>query len=481
MMTPRPARVAALLAAAVVAACSVNPATGRRELTLIGQGQEIAMGREADGQISASLGLVEDAALQAYVRDLGLRLAAVSERPELPWSFKVVDDAAVNAFALPGGFIYVTRGILAHFDSEAELVGVLGHEIGHVTARHSVTQMSRQQVQQIGLGLGMILSEDVRRYGGVLSTGLGLLNLRYSRGDETESDELGARYMSRVGYDADALTGVFRMLAGVSGGGGRAPEWQLTHPHPENREARIRQVVSGLGATPTVDDGRDRYLDRIQGMTFGENPREGYFRGALFLHPDLAFRIRFPEGWRTVNQRAAVAAVGPGDESVVVLEIAQGQSEAAAALRAFLEGEGVTGGQPTQGVSPAGLRFASAGFTLAAGADTLRGQATFVEHGGRVYRVLGMAARARWNDAMAATVGTALGSFAPLTDAAVLAVRPWTLEIVTLAQAMTLEEFHRRYPTPIPVEQSALLNRVEPHTTLPAGKRMKRVAGERWP
>jgi predicted Zn-dependent protease len=470
-----------LSVAAVLAACTVNPATGRRELALIGQGQEIAMGREADGQISESLGLVNDPALQTYVSGLGLRLASVSERPDLPWSFKVVDDPAVNAFALPGGFIYLTRGILAHFESEAELVGVLGHEIGHVTARHSVTRMSRQQVQRIGLGVGMILSEDVRKYGGLLSTGLGLINLRYSRGDETESDELGARYMTRVGYDAHALTGVFRMLAGVSGGGGRAPEWRLTHPHPENREARIRQVVEGLGSTPTVDDGRDRYLDRIHGLVFGENPREGYFRGALFLHPDLEFQLRFPEGWRTVNQRAAVAAVGPGDDALVVLEIAAGQSDAASALRAFLATDGVTGGQPTQGTSGAGLRYAAAGFTLAPGEDPQRGQATFVEHGGRIYRILGMASRGKWTDAMARTVGTALGSFAPLTDRAVLAVRPWTLQIVALPEAMTVEEFHRRYPTPIPLERTALLNRRDPRDRIPAGTRVKRVVGERWP
>ena len=121
----------------LLAACAVNPATGRREISLVSESREIQMGRDADPEITASLGMVDDPELQAYVTRLGDMLAATSERPALPWSFKVVDDPLVNAFALPGGFIYVTRGILAHFDSEAELVGVLGHEIGHVTAQHS--------------------------------------------------------------------------------------------------------------------------------------------------------------------------------------------------------------------------------------------------------------------------------------------------------------------------------------------------------
>ena len=461
------------------AACAVNPATGRRELALIGQGQEIAMGREADGEIRSALGLVADSALQAYVSGIGLRLAAVSERPELPWSFQVVDDPGVNAFALPGGFIYLTRGILAHFESEAELAGVLGHEIGHVTARHSVTQMSRQQLQQLGLGVGMILSEDVRRFGGVLATGLGLLNLRYSRGDETESDELGVRYMSRVGYDAEALVGVFQMLGQVGGGRGRVPEWQLTHPHPENREARIRQLVREVGAAPTLDDGRDRYMDNIQGLVFGENPREGYFRGQLFLHPDLAFQLRFPEGWKTQNRKDAVGAVAPREEAMMVLELAAGNRDPEQALSAFLSQEGVQGG-PIRESLDGGIRRARATFTSTSQQGTVRGEALFLRYRDLTYRILGFAAAGAW-DGVAGPVAASLGSFAPVTDAAVLGLRPWTLQIVTLPRAMDVEEFHRRYPTPIPVEQVALLNRRERGEAVPAGTRLKRVVGERFP
>ena len=144
--------LAGLLSSA--AACAVNPATGERQFMLLSEDQEIEMGRDADGQVTEAYGLYPSDELQTFVRGIGEDLAARSERPQLPWSFKVVDDPVVNAFALPGGFIFVTRGILASLNSKAELAGVLGHEIGHVTARHSASQLSRQQLQQIGLGVG---------------------------------------------------------------------------------------------------------------------------------------------------------------------------------------------------------------------------------------------------------------------------------------------------------------------------------------
>jgi len=474
-----------ILAAPFALACAVNPATGERELSLIGEGQEIAMGREADGEISAQLGLVADAALQSYVSRLGRSLAAKSERPDLPWSFKVVDDPAVNAFALPGGFLYVTRGILAHFDNEAELVGVLGHEIGHVTARHSVSQMSRQQLQQIGLGVGMIFSEGVRNYADLLAAGLGILNLRYSRGDETESDELGVRYLSRAGYDPGAMVGVFRMLASVGGDGegARVPEWQLTHPYPENREAHIRQVIQSvadtMAARRSVDAGRDRYLDRIQGLVYGDNPREGYFKGPLFLHPDLEFRLRFPEGWKTVNQRSAVAAVTQAEDALVVLELAPEAQDPAAALQAFLTQEGMQSGRARAGES-GGIAWARAPFAATSEQTELRGEVMFARHGGHVFRILAYAPATVW-PGVSGPASRTMDSFARLTDPAVLAVRPWTIRVVTTRAASTFESFWQRNPMPIPLEEAARLNRLSPGDRVPTGARLKRVVGDPLP
>ena len=185
--------------AVAAGACATNPATGKREIMLVSEDQEVGMGRQAAAEVPATYGIYEDAALNAYVTSIGREIAARSERPQLPWSFQVVDDASVNAFALPGGFIYVTRGLLTHLDSEAELAMVVGHEIGHVTARHSASQMSKAQLATLGFGIGMVAVPELQRFGGLGETGLGLLFLKFGRDDERQADELGLRYSSRLG------------------------------------------------------------------------------------------------------------------------------------------------------------------------------------------------------------------------------------------------------------------------------------------
>lgn len=465
---------------AVVAACTVNPATGERELTLISEAQEIQMGRDADPQVTASIGLVEDPELQAYVSSLGQRLAAASERPDLPWSFKVVDDPAVNAFAIPGGFIYLTRGILAHFDSEAELASVLGHEIGHVTARHTVTQMSRQQLQQLGLGLGMIFSETVRDYGGLAVAGLQVLNLSYSRGDESESDMLGLRYITRLDYDPDAMIGVFEMLADVGGGGGgRVPEWQLTHPYPENREADIRERIASEQLPTDGTVGRDVYLDQIDGLVYGEDPRQGFFQGARFLHPELEFELTFPSGWTTVNQRSVVGAIAPEEDGVLVLEVADEAESPVSELQAFLAQEGVRGGSIRQDGSGA-VERARANFEVTLEEGTLSGEVAFVAYGGLVYRLLGYSTQARWG-AYANSVSLAISSFRPVTDPVILGVQPWRIDIVTLPAAMSLASYAAQNSGPVDVEDLARLNGRDAAAVLNAGTRIKRVVGEPRP
>jgi predicted Zn-dependent protease len=234
------------LATLLAAQCATNPATGRRQLNLYSEAQEIALGRQADQQITAQLGLVDDPELQEWVTGIGRRLAVVSERPSLPWSFKVVDNPVVNAFALPGGFIYVTRGLLAFLRSEAELAGVLGHEIGHVTAQHSVNQMSKQQLAAGGLLVGMIVSPEVARFGDLAQTGLGLLFLKYSRDDERQADDLGLRYMVGGGWEPRELPGVFDVLRGVGeiAGAGRIPNWLSSHPDPERRNERTARLIA---------------------------------------------------------------------------------------------------------------------------------------------------------------------------------------------------------------------------------------------
>ncbi len=470
-------RIAAMALLAGAVSCAVNPATGEREFMLVSESREIQMGREADPQVVAAYGLVDDPELQDYVSDIGQSLAAVSERPDLPWSFKVVDDPIVNAFALPGGFIYVTRGILAHFDSEAELAGVLGHEIGHVTARHSASQMSRQQLQQIGLGAGMVFSETVRQYGDLAMAGLQIMNLSYSRGDESEADRLGLRYIARRGYDADAMIGVFQMLAQASGGGGgRLPEWQSTHPYPENREADIRAVIAETGAPRDGTVERDRYLNMLDGLIYGENPRHGYFEGPRFLHPDLAFELTFPGGWQTVNQRTVVGAVAPSEDGVVMLGLVDDAASPDAALREFLSGEGMSAGSARRSTAN-GIEMVRSDFRLTTQDTQLAGEAAFFSYDGNVYRILGYSTPDQYAR-YASSVASTIASFAPVGDPAVLNVEPLRLDIVTLGQATSLGSWVQSNPQPVELDALARLNRTSAGAVLSAGSRIKTVVGE---
>ena len=470
-----------LLVSAVALGCAVNPATGSRQLMLVSESQEISMGRDYDKEVVASIGLYSDSALQAWIQQFGARLAATSERPNLPWSFRVVDDPVVNAFALPGGFIYVTRGILAHLNSEAELAGVVGHEIGHVTARHSASQMTKQQLAQVGLVVGSIASSDFGRYAGLASEALGVLFLKYSRDNERQADDLGLRYMRRVNYDPREMPHVFEMLARVSQaqGGGRVPEWLATHPDPENRRGRIEQEIAALPQNFTgVAVNRDIYLRRLDGLVYGSNPREGYFKENQFFHPELRFRMTFPAGWTTNNGKQAVVAVSPEKDALIEASLAK-EPTADAAARAFLSQQGFTSGYPAR-TSVGGLPAVIAGFAATTDNGTLRGTAVFVEHGGAVYRLLGYAPEPRWT-AVQATAERALQSFARLTDPAALAVQPQRLDIVRVDQRTTIEEMARKRPSPVPAATLALVNQVEPQTPLEPGRLVKWIVGPALP
>lgn len=459
----------------ILSACAVNPATGRREFSLVSEGQEIAMGRQGAQEVEATIGLYPDSALQAYVTQIGMSMATKSERPDIPWRFGVVEDAAINAFALPGGPIYFTRGILTHMNSEAEMASVMGHEIGHITARHSAQQMTRGTALQLGLGVGSILSDEIASVAGAASVGLGLLMLSYGREAETQADELGFRYMMQDGYDPRAMREMFTMLGRVSEGAGRLPNWLATHPAPEDRLARTEQRIaavtqdfSGLAVR------RNEFLRRMEGMVFGENPRHGYFEGQEFLHPDLRFRFRFPDGWRAQNGTQAVTAISPNEDAILELRLAEG-TDPMAALRAFTGQQGIQADQ-YQSTTVNGLPAATAEWQAQTQQGVVRGRAAVVAHDGRLYRILGYATLQGYGTHRAAIMATQ-GSFRRVTDAAVLNRQPDRVRIVALPRAMTLTQFNASYPSAIPIEKLALINGVDPGTSLPAGRLVKRVVG----
>jgi predicted Zn-dependent protease len=471
--------IAVLAASACFAlSCATNPVTGKKQLDLVGESREIAMGREADKEVAAAYGLYPDERLQQYIQALGTSIASRTERPNLPWTFRVVDDAAVNAFAIPGGFVYVTRGILTHLNSEAELASILGHEIGHVTARHSVSQMSKQQAAQVLLGVGAVASRTVARLGGLLQAGAGLLFLTYSRADESEADRLGLRYMMSGGYDPREMTDVFRMLEGVSsqeGSGGRLPQWLSSHPNPENREAWARQSVAALNRDLSgLTVNRASYIRRLDGIVFGENPREGFFQGGAFRHPDLAFRVQFPRGWKGTNQKQAVGATSPNQDALVVLQLAPGRS-AREAAQTFFSQEGVeAGGEWRRSVG--GFPAVSADFRAQGDTATIRGLAAWVEYQGRVFQLLGYTTSQQWAQ-YEQTIADSIGSFARETDSSVLDVQPRRLALVAVPRPATLEVLNRDYPSTVPPRLVGLINDLQAGAALPAGAIFKRVVG----
>ncbi len=474
---------AALVAGFVVASgCALNPATGKNQLMLVSESQEIAMGRQADTAVIATIGLYPDAAWQSYIQQLGARLAATSERPNLPWTFRVVDDPAVNAFALPGGFVYVTRGLLTHVTNEAELASVVGHEIGHVTARHTAAEMSKQQLIGLGLAVGSIASSEVAKYAGTANQALGILYLKFSRDDESQADQLGLRYMRRANFDPREMPRVFSMLDRLSAaqGGSRLPTWLDTHPSPANR---ITAIGTQIAALPQDFSGtvvnRDSYERRLDGLVFGVNPRQGYFAGSQFFHPDLRFAVTFPDGWTTNNGAQAVVAVSPQGDAVVELSQAQDQS-ADAAARAFLSLQGITGGSSTRVSLSGGLAGVGTPFVAATSNGNLRGTVLFVEYGGGVYRLLGYATESSWAANQAAAV-RALQSFRPLTDLAVLNAQPQRVTTVQISQRTTIEALLRQRASPVSGETLALINQVELQTPIEAGQLIKWIVGSPLP
>ncbi len=466
-------------ACVVASACARNPVTGKRQLALISERQEIELGQQARPEIAASVGLYPDKELQGYVARVGMALAKDSERPGIPWSFEVLDDASVNAFALPGGPVFITRGLLTHLNSEAELAGVLGHEIGHITARHTVSLLSKQQLAQLGLGVGsVLLPERLRGLGDVAGAGAGLLFLRYGRDAERQSDELAWEYSLKNGYDVRELKDVFQTLARASEGSpaGRVPQWLSTHPEPQARVAAIEERLKKQPPPPAerLERREDAFMARLQGVVVGQNPRQGFFEGSAFLHPDLEFQVQFPSGWQAINEAQAVTAVSPRQDAMIQLGVVS-KLRAEQAAQQFFSQRGIQRGALEAGTVNA-LPAVAGYFQAQTEQGVLAGLTAFVEHGGSTYQLIGFTGAQSlpaYDDAFRQSIS----SFGELTDPRALSREPARLEVVKLPSAMTLEEAHAKYPSTADLSQVALLNGVQAGATLPAGSHFKRVVG----
>lgn len=467
--------IASLVPVVLLANCAINPVTGERELSLVPESQEIAIGREAADQVSATIGLVDDAALQQYVDGIGQRLARTSERPDLPWEFHVVDDPTPNAFALPGGFIFVTRGLMSMMNSEAELAAVLGHEIGHVTAKHSVNQMSRAQLAELGLQVGSVVSPDIAEIGDLASTGLSLLFLKYGRDDERQADELGFHYMLTERYDVREMGDVFKSLAAAGELAGRSavPTWLASHPTEPERIAATERRIAEIGQ-PAADlrSNAADYLDHIDGLMFGDNPRAGYFANGRFIHPDLEFQFEIPDDWQKQNLRTTVQAVSPNNDAALALTLASDSPENAAAQ--FLSQPGIEELDSAQ-TRINGQRAVISRFRAPSGADGVEGIVAHIDAGDGSYRFMAYSTAASFGG-YRNLLSEVIDSFSNVTDRNLIDVEAQRVRIVRLDSEMTLAEFAERFPSMISLEELAVINQVSSaDSRLPAGSEVKRV------
>ena len=470
-----PLAIALLLAAG----CATNPVTGHRQFSLVSPEQELQMGREGFPAVVAEYGVYEDSTVQRYVSGIGMRLAKVSHLPNLEWHFTVIDDPAVNAFAMPGGYIYVTRGILAHLNSEAQLAGVLGHEIGHVTARHSAQQLSQQQVAGLGLGVASLFSRTVARYGQAAQQALGLMFLKYSRDHETEADQLGVDYATKAGYDPAEIPATYAMLKRVSDRAGqRLPGYLSTHPDPGDREVRTGELARLARAGKTgLLVRRDEYLHQVDGIVFDNDPRGGYFEGDRFFHPELALVITFPAGWQYQNTHSAVTGSAANQQAGMQVSLATGaEALAPADYLEKLRGAGKIAA--AQG-SPERI----GGFAAWVGRVAVAGEsgtervlaAAFIRRGPQtMLQILGTSAAP--GDADFNQVLASARSLRPIDDPARLKPVPARVKLIRVAKAASFATLVEGLgPQALDAEGTSIINERLPGDVLAAGEQIKIV------
>ena len=426
--------------------CSRNPVTGKREVMLMSESQEIQLGKDSDPSIVATYGLYENTQIQNFIQKKGKEMAAVSHRPNLNYEFKVLDSPVVNAFALPGGYVYFTRGILAHFNNEAQFAGVLGHEIGHVTARHSAKQYSKQILAQGLLVGGMIVSSDFAKYADVASQGIGLLFLKFSRDNESESDGLGVQYSTKIGYNAAEMAEFFNTLKALSDQAGSIPSFLSTHPDPADRNQNVEkyaaEVQQDLGLNPAnLEINRNQYLKLIDGIVYGEDPTQGFFESNYFYHPGLKFKFPVPAGWNTANTPAMVQMAPSDGKAVILFALASG-ANLTDAVNKEIQDNGLTvasknnttvNGYPAVAVVSTQTGQASDGSQV-----SLKILSYFIQYNNMIYKFHGMSNAADYNAYYNYFLNTMKG-FNTLTDANKLNRKPDRIKVVEAKSSGTFQ------------------------------------------
>jgi predicted Zn-dependent protease len=490
IFNPRLLLVAVLAMFLTGCAVSRSPITGKKRAYAYTWQQEIEIGKTADAQIIAQYGVYDDEDLTAYVTRVGEKVLqnshlrrpdAAEEYRNTQFTFRVLDSPVVNAFALPGGYVYVTRGLLAHLQNEAQLAVVLGHEVGHVVARHASQRALSGTLAQVGLIAGAIGGEMLGVDGRSILQGGGLaaqlLLLRYSRDNERESDELGVEYSAMTGYDAAEGAAFFTTLKRISEQSGASiPGFMSTHPDPGEREAKIPQMAATFSEQYQMTNVNEQgYLSAINGMVYGEDPRQGFVEGGMFHHPVLKFSYPIPSDWLYQNSPQRVVVASKEQDAFIVFDIDPEAANAADAARRLGGEEGLTvrqSGATTVNGLPA---YALEADAVDQNNTALKILAYFIQYDSRVYRFIGLTTAQGYVGYQRLFQNTMRG-FRRLTDQRLLNKQPLRIGVSPAARDGAFQTFlPQRLPESMSPEELAIVNQLNLGTIVSRGTILKLV------
>ncbi len=444
----------------LLVSCAVNPVTGKKELMLMSESQEKAMGASYDPEVINQFGMYQDEKMQSFINAKGKKMARISHRPGLDFQFRVVDSPVVNAFAVPGGYVYFTRGIMAHFNNEAEFAGVLGHEIGHVTARHSAKQYSQQMMAQLGFVVGMVASEEFRQYSDLASVGLQLMFMKFSRSHESQSDKLGVEYSTRIGYDAHEMANFFKTIGRIQvDAGASVPTMLSTHPDPGDRYNRVHQLAQkeqSSSGKSNLKVNRDAYLRMIDGIVYGEDPNQGYVENNYFYHPEMRFQFPVPNNWQVVNSPSQVQMAPKDGKALIVFTLA-GEKTLSDAQQAAVQADKLTV-LSSRNITVNGNDAIEIEADLN---EKVRLMMYLIKYNGNIYKFSGLAGTVDFNNYKNYFTST-FGKFKKLTDPSKINRKPERIRIKEVNRTDSFTDVMKNYKMPSDrYTELAILNGIE--------------------
>ncbi len=471
------AGICGLAGTALLSGCAVNPVTGKRQFMLMSESKEISMGKQAHADIVKSYGSFGDDTVQGWFNERGQEMGKITHRSHLNYTFTVLDTPVVNAFAVPGGYVYVTRGILGYFNNEAQFAGVLAHEFGHVNYRHTAARYSKAQIANVTLAIGSVFSEEFSKYAQLASMGVSMLFLKFSRDNEREADKAGVEYSSKMGYNAVEMSEFFHTLERMRPKGGSLPTWSSTHPDPGDRvKATLSMSRKFQSDHPDMEFviKRNQYLELIDGMIYGEDPNQGYVKDDAFIHPVMKFMFPVPSGWKLTNSPAEVRMAPEDQDAVMIFSVAPGAASKDASTQFAKEND--VNIADSQMFSANGLNGFKTTGSMKSNDSEIAITSYYIDKNESVFAFHGLS-----DPAKSGTYGikfdeTAYG-FKEVTDKALLDVSPKTIQLRAAKGGKTFTENLNDFGVPEKEhEELAIFNGMELSRLIDAGTQIKIVA-----